>query len=434
MKEYITVKSQRFHEEAKQFVTDGVGSYFHIPSYRDYPIAMTHGKGSKLYDLDGNEYIDYVLGFGPMLLGHCPPAVNDAVERQLTLGTQFSAPTPDLVNLAKRLTGIIPSAETVCFQNSGTEVVMYALRLARAYTGKYKIVKFEGQYHGWSDEEKISIDADSIEELGERSNPNKIIHTRGQRLSSADDLFVLPWNDAEILENLLARHHSEIAAVIMEPVMFDSGPILPKEGYLQNVREMTEKYGILLIFDEVITGFRMSLGGAQAFYGITPDISTFAKAISSGYPFGVVAGKKAVMNCGIHASGTYNGNPLGTAAALATIQELSKPGVYEHLNRMAELLEQGFRVLSDKYKLPIYTRHLGSIFILFFGFTEDPEDFRDWLDKADTSFYQKFIARSEAYGIRYTDRRGREYLSTVHTEEDIAKTLEVADQVFREIL
>ena len=203
IKKYNTDKSKALHQAATPYLLDGVGSSFHINSYRDYAVAMTHGKGSKLYDLDGNEYIDYVLGFGPMLLGHCPDAVDKAVKAQLEKGTHFSAPTEDMRRLAKRLTEIIPSAEVVSFQNSGTEVVMFALRLARAYTGKYKIVKFEGQYHGWSDEEKISIDADSVAELGERAHPNKIIHTKGQRLSSADDLIVLPWNDLACLEKTL---------------------------------------------------------------------------------------------------------------------------------------------------------------------------------------------------------------------------------------
>lgn len=433
MEKYITSKSKELYEENKKYVTDGVGSYFHRAGYQDYPIAMTHGKGSKLYDVDGNEYIDYIAGFGPMLLGHCPKTVEEAVEKQLKRGTHFSAPTKELGELGKRLTEIIPSAEQVCFQNSGTEVVMYALRLARAYTGKYKIVKFEGQYHGWSDEEKISISASSVEELGDREHPNKIIHTKGQRLSSADDLIVLPWNDADILEKTFQEHADEIAAVITEPVMCDSGPILPLPGYLESLRELTEKYHILLIFDEVITGFRTALGGAQSYYGVTPDISTFAKAIAGGYPFGAVVGKKEIMECGLHAAGTFNGNPVGTAAALATIEALSQPGIYEHLEVMGELLERGFQKLAKKYGLKIYTRHIGGIFILYFGFDHDVKDYREWLEAADVAFYEKFVQGMESYGIRLTDLRGREYISTEHTEEDIRKTLEAADVVLAEL-
>jgi len=434
LKRYITEKSKKFHEEIKEYLVDGVGSYFHFASYKEYPISVTHGKGSKLYDVDGNEYIDYVAGFGVLLLGHSPENVSEAVKKQLEKGSHFSAPNDELLKLSKKLTEIIPSAEAVSFQNSGTEAVMHALRLARAYTGKYKIIKFEGQYHGWSDEEKISIDAESVDELGDRSNPNKIIHTKGQRLSSADDLIVLPWNDLEILKSTFEKYKDEIAAVIMEPIMCDSGPILPDKAYLEGVRKLTNEYGIVLIFDEVITGFRVSLGGAQKYYGITPDISTFAKAIAAGYPFGAVVGKKEIMNCGIHASGTFNANPIGTAAALATIKELEKQGTYEHLDEMGMMLVEGFNSLSKKYNIKIYTRHIGGIFILYFGFDKDQRDFREWLSNADIELYEKFIKRCEEYGIRFTDRRGREYISTTHTKEDIIRTLKVSERVLSEIL
>lgn len=434
MKKYITEKSKKFHEEIKEYLVDGVGSYFHFASYQEYPISVTHGKGSKLYDLDGNEYIDYVAGFGALLLGHSPESVREAVKMQLEKGSHFSAPNDDLLKLSRKLTEIIPSAEAVSFQNSGTEAVMYALRLARAYTGKYKIIKFEGQYHGWSDEEKISIDAELVDELGDRSNPNKIIHTKGQRLSSADDLIVLPWNDLEILKSTFEKYKEEIAAVIMEPIMCDSGPILPDKTYLEGVRKLTKEYKIVLIFDEVITGFRVSLGGAQKYYGITPDISTFAKAIASGYPFAAVVGKKEIMNCGIHASGTFNGNPVGTAAALATIKELEKQGTYEHLGEMGSMLVEGFNSLSKKYNIKIYARHIGGIFILYFGFDKDQRDFREWLSDADIELYEKFTKTCEEYGIRFTDRRGREYISTTHTKEDIIHTLQVADKALSEIL
>lgn len=433
MKKYNTTKSKQLYEENKKYVIDGVSSYFHRAKYQEYPISMAYGKGSKLYDVDGNEYIDYVAGFGPMLLGYCPETVDRAVREQLKRGTHFSAPTKELGMLGQRLTEIIPSAEQVSFQNSGTEVVMYALRLARAYTGRYKIVKFEGQYHGWSDEEKISICADSVEELGDRNCPNKIIHSRGQRLSSADDLIVLPWNDLEILEKTLEEYGNEIAAIITEPIMCDSGPILPHPGFLKGLRELTTKYEVVLIFDEVITGFRASRGGAQEYYGVTPDISTFAKAIASGYPFGAVVGKKEIMECGLHAAGTFNGNPLGTVAALATLEELSKPGLYEHLEEMGEMLCEGFQRLAKKYNLKVYTRHIGGIFVLYFGFDYDVKDYREWLEVADVKFYEKFVKAMEEYGVRMTDERGREYISAMHTAEDIRRTLEIADVVLAEL-
>ncbi len=434
MKKYNTDTSKVLHDAAKKYVVNGAGSSFHIPSYRSYPICMECGAGSKLYDVDGNEYIDYVAGFGPMLLGYCPKAVDQAVRDQLNLGTHFAAPNKGMALLARKLVEIIPCAQRVSFQNSGSEVVMYALRLARAYTGRYKVIKFEGQYHGWSDEEKISIDANRLEELGDRKNPNKIIHSKGQRLSSADDLIVLPWNDLQAVEEVILLYQDEIAAIIMEPIMCDSGPIFPATGYLEGIRALTRQHDIVLIFDEVITGFRCALGGAQQYYGVTPDLSTFAKAISSGYPFGVVAGRQEIMECGIQASGTFNGNPIGAAAALATIEELQRPGTYEQLQEIGDLLTEGFLALGDKYKIKVFAKAIGAIFSLYFGYDHNPEDFRDWLTKADVKLYQKFISGCESYGVRFTDRRGRQYLSTAHTREDVRKTLEVADQVLSEIL
>ena len=349
MRRYQTEGSRRLHQQTVPYLLDGVGSSFHVSSYRDYPVAMTHGKGSKLYDVDGNEYIDYVLGFGPMLLGYCPPAVDRAVAEQLRRGSHFSAPTEDLKRLSQRLVEIIPSAELVAYQNSGTEVVMYALRLARAYTGKYKIVKFEGQYHGWSDEEKVSIDASCVEELGDRENPRKILHTKGQRLSSAEDLIVLPWNDLPALERTLAARGGEIAAVLMEPCMCDSGPILPKPGYLEGVREVTRKYGVLLIFDEVATGFGRT-GNRFVADLVQPDILVLGKALTGGY-LGhavTVASRKVYEgfydDCPEHAlmhGPTFMGNPLACAVGCASLDLLNASPWAERVEGIRRGLEEG---------------------------------------------------------------------------------------------
>ncbi len=433
MEKYRIDGSRALYEQLKEYVPGGVGSSFHKPKYRDYPVAVAYGKGSRLYDVDGNEYIDYIAGFGPMLLGYAPESVNKAVQEQLKSGSHFSAPTYQMLELAGLLTEVIPSAEMVSFQNSGTEVVMQALRLARAYTGKYKIIKFEGQYHGWADEEKVTTTASNVEELGDRESPNKILSTKGMKPNSADWLILAPWNDLDYLERIMKEQGDEIAAVITEPIMCDSGPILPKGGFLKGLRELTKKYKIVLIFDEVITGFRVSLGGAQEYYGVTPDLSTFAKAVTAGYPFGVVAGKKEIMSCGVPASGTFNANPVGVAAAIAAIKELQEPGTYRHLQETGDALLAGFRKLAEKYHVKIYTRAIGGIFVLYFGFEEDADDFRDWLTKADIRFYEEFVKRCEEYGVRFTDERGREYISTAHTQEDVARTLQVADLVLSEM-
>lgn len=427
---YDTSMSKAFHECTRRYLVDGVASSFHMNSFDEYPIAMVRGNGSKLYDVDGNEYIDYVLGFGPMILGYRNQAVDESVHAQIALGTHFSAPTPSLSELAKRLTQIIPCAERVTLHNSGTEAVMQALRVARAYTGKMKIVKFEGQYHGWSDEEKITVDAVSVDELGGRESPRKILHTKGQRLSSADDLILLPWNDASALNGTLSSRN-DVAAVIMEPVMCDSGPIPPQPGYLDAVREITAKHHVVLIFDEVITGFRLALGGAQEYYGVIPDLATFGKSIANGYPMAAVCGRKEIMECGVPASGTFNGNPVSVAAALATISQLSNPDVYRRMDQLGDKLCTGLLALGKRYGLCVYARHFCGLVMFFFGFDNDPLDFRDWLRRADANTYRLFVSGCEQYGIRFTDRRGREYLSTAHTEDDILRTLEVADVVLQ---
>ena len=434
MQKYHTQGSRRLYQATLPYLVDGVGSSFHVPSYRDYPIAMTHGKGSKLYDVDGNEYIDYILGFGPMLLGHCPPAVDRAVAEQLKRGTHFSAPTPELGALSRRLTQVIPAAEKVVYQNSGTEVVMYALRLARAFTGRYKIVKFEGQYHGWSDEEKVSIDADTVADLGPRENPRKILPTKGQRLSSADDLILLPWNDLEALDRTLTQRREEIAAVLMEPCMCDSGPILPQPGYLAGVRELTRRHGVLLIFDEVITGFRLAPGGAQEYFGVRADLVTFGKIIGGGMPVGAYCGSRALLEqvapCGpVYQAGTLSGNPVAMAAGLAQLTYLREhPEVYEHINARGAALAEGLRELVKRTGAPVVINQLGSLLAPFFT----PTAVTTFTDAkgSDVAKYARYFQGMLERGVALAPAQFEAmFVSAAHTREDLSRTLEAAGAV-----
>ena len=433
MEKLKTGKSKALYETAKMYLVDGVASSFHKAADEEYPLCLERGKGSKVYDVDGNEYIDYIGAFGPMLLGYCPEQVNNAVIQQLAKGSQLAATTADLSRLAKKLTEIIPCAQKVSFQNSGTEANMHAFRLARAFTGRQKIIKFEGQYHGWSDEEKVSIDANYVSELGGREEPRKLFHSKGQRRETADDIIILPWNDLEILERVMKRYSTVTAAVITEPIMCDSGPILPKPDYLAGMREICTRYGVVLIFDEVITGFRVALGGAQQYYGVTPDLAVFAKAIAGGYPVAVIAGKREVMDAGVQASGTFNGNSVAVAAALATIETLANEEVYARFELLGKMLTEGIRSLGQKYQLKLFSACVRSICMIVFGMNEPAEDFRDFLAKADLAAYRLFVTKARDYGVRFTARRGRIYLSTQHSEADIDKTLQVIEQVFAEI-
>ncbi len=433
MQKFNTEKSKELYFETCKYLVDGAASSFHKAANEEYPVCLTHGKGSKVYDVDGNEYIDYVAGFGPMILGYCPEAVGEAVKAQIDKGSQLSAPTPELCKLAKKLTEIIPSAEMVSFQSSGTEANMHAWRVARAYTGKHKIVKFEGQYHGWADEQKISIGAKNIDEVGDEKHPSRIFGTKGQRIETTDDIIIMPWNDLGILEDLFKEQADQIAAVVTEPYMCDEGPIMPKPGYLQGLKDLCTKYNIVCIFDEVITGFRLSLGGAQQYFGVTPDLSVFGKAIAGGYSLSMICGKKEIMSCGVHPSGTFNATPIAVAASLATIAELEKPGTYEKLGKLSQMLAEGIVAMANKHGIKAYAIGNAGICQMQVGIDRPVENFRDYLMNADRAMYNKIFLLTRDYGVRITSARGRIYVSTAHTEEDIKKTIEVFDQVFAEV-
>ena len=433
LQKYNTDKSKQLYEEAQSYLLNGMASYFHKSDVEAYPICMTHGSGSKLYDVDGNEYIDYVGGLGPMLLGYTPDSVFASVSEQLDKGSHFSATTPELVGLSKLLTEIIPCAQRISFQNSGTEADMFAVRAARAYTGKTKIVKFESTYHGWSDELKVSVDTDHIDDFGNRCHPKRYITTKGQRPEASEDICMLPFNDETLLEALLEEQSRDIAAIIMEPFICDSGPIPPKKGYLQKVRELADKYNVVLIFDEVITGFRLALGGAQEYFGVTPDLAVFAKAATAGFPMSFIAGKKEIMECGVYASGTFNGNPIVVAASLAAIAEYQKDGFYQSLEALGTKLAEGLMHLGTEYGIKIYAKAYGGMVAMTVGMDRAPVDFRDWLQNSDVDLYNQIFLACRDYGVRLTDRRGRVCLSAAHTMEDIERTLDVMKQIFCEI-
>lgn len=432
MKKFVTTKSEKMYKELKEVLLDGVASSFHKTPKEAYPIFMERAKGPYMYDVDGNEYLDYINGLGPVILGYSESGWNESLIEQLEKGTHFAAPTNSLLELSQKLINDIPCAEMVSFQNSGTEVNLFAFRVARAYTGKNKIIKFEGQYHGWADEEKITIDAENVAMLGDYERPNKIIHNPGQPKECLENIIVIPWNNAEVLEKVL-QNDSDIAGIIMEPFMCDSGPINPAKDYLKKVRELATEYKVVLIFDEVITGFHMALGGAQEYYGVIPDMSTFAKALTAGLPMAACVGKKEIMQCGVHASGTFNGNALSTAAAIYTLEQLERPGVYERFYELGELLNKGINNLAKKYSIQVYTDHAGAICTMLFGQNRAMNDFRDCLDNLDYEFYEKVVALSKQYGLRLTPKRGRMYLSTAFTEKEIQRTIDILDVVFAEL-
>lgn len=427
-----TDKSKELFERAKESIVGGVASSLHKSEYEQYPIYIERGKGSKLYDVDGNEYIDYMAGFGPMILGYCPAAIGEAVIEQIAKGSQFAAPTESLNDVSKKLTEIIPCADLVSYQGTGTEANMVIFRMVRAYTGKDKIIKFEGHYHGWSDEEMISFAPDSIKMMGPRIKPWKTLGSAGQRVKAAEDILVLPWNDLALVKKTLKRQKHEIAAIITEPIMCNCEVVYPKPGYLEGLREVTAENDVLLIFDEIITGFRLSLGGAQEYYKITPDVCSFGKAVAGGFPLAGVAGKREIVGADVHPVGTFNANPISIAACKATIKELEKPGIYDHMAKLTKRLTEGINEIAKKRNITLYCEGVESIWQLAFGIRERMSDFRDNF-KVNKNDYQIFRKGCLERGIRFHPSRGRFYTSAAHTDEDVDRTLSVADEVLSQI-
>jgi glutamate-1-semialdehyde 2,1-aminomutase len=427
-----TLQSRNYFAQAKKSLLGGVASQLHKAPGEAYPIYIEYGKGSKVYDVDGNAYIDYMGGYGPMILGYCPEAGSQAVIEQIGKGSHFAAPNPLLNEVSERLTEIIPCADLVSYQGTGTEANMVAFRLARAYTGKDKIIKFEGHYHGWSDEELISVRPDSLKLMGPRNKPWKVMGSAGQRQRALEDMIVLPWNDIELVKRTVRGHGHEIAAVITEPIMCNSEPVFPKPGYLEALREITAENEIVLIFDEVITGFRLSLGGAQEFYGITPDLCTFGKAAAGGFQIAGVAGKRDVMESDVQPVGTFNANPIAIAACRATIAELEKPGVYEHMERITRRLFEGVRRIAKGKALPLHSDGVASIWQVAFGITERMNDLRDNF-KVNKTSYQRFRQGGLERGIRFHPSRGRFYTSAAHTDEDIDHTLLAVEEILSDM-
>jgi glutamate-1-semialdehyde 2,1-aminomutase len=426
-----TVQSRKLFQEARRLLAGGVASQLHRGPQEEYPIYIERGVGSRVFDVDGNEYIDYLGGYGPLILGYCPAAVDEAVREQLTRGTQFAAPHPLLNTVSRELTEAIPCAEVVAYQNTGTEANMLAFRLARGYTGKTKILKFEGHFHGWADEQLVSHAPDSLKMMGPRTAPWPALGSGGQNRRSTDDIVVVPWNDLELVEKRLSQHRHELAAVITEPVMFNSEVVFPEPGFLKGLRDLTSRHGVLLIFDEVITGFRLALGGAQEYYQVVPDLCIVSKAMAGGYPIACVAGRRDIMEIEVLHQGTFNANPISIAACHATIQELKRPGVYERMESLTARLVDGISAAARKRDIPLLCDGIRSVWQLAFGISGRLKDYRDTF-RVDKLAYQRFRQACLGRGIRLHPSRGRLYNSLAHSEHDIDTTIAVIERVLEE--
>jgi glutamate-1-semialdehyde 2,1-aminomutase len=386
--------------------------------------------GAKIIDVDDNEFIDFVCSWGPMILGHNHPKIIAAIEQALTNGTSFGAPTPLEIELAEQVINAFPSMDKVRFVSSGTEATMSAIRLARGYTGKKVVVKFDGCYHGHADSFLVQAGSGVIT-LGIPGSP-------GVPDDIVKNTISIPYNDFETLEKTLSDQALEIACVIIEPVAGNMGVVEPAEGFLQKLRELTAQHNIVLIFDEVITGFRLALGGAQSRFGITPDITCLGKIIGGGLPVGAYGGKKEIMaqiapEGPVYQAGTLSGNPLAMAAGVATVQTLSEPGFYDRLEQKAESFASELKILAEKY-LPGETtlNRVGSMMTTFF--TKGPVfDFKSAMN-SDTELYGQFFREMLTNGIWLAPSQFEAaFISDAQSEKDLSQALEMTEWSFKKI-
>ncbi len=384
----VFTKSERLYESTKRIVPGGVHTNFKY--MYPHPLYFSKAKGSRLWDVDGNEYIDCVVGFGPCILGHGHPKVTEAVRTQLESGLTVGLETELNVKVSKKLAELVPSAETVRFSNTGTEAVMHSIHIARGFTGRNKIVKIEGCYNGWYDDVLVSYHPPP-KLTGPEISPDPIPDSGG---IIAKNTLVVPFNNSAAVEKIIKRNRDEIAAIIMEPVMMNIGCALPKDGYLKAIRETTEDNDILLVFDEVRTGFRVAPGGAQEYYGITPDLTVFAKAIANGFPLSAVVGRKDVMKVTdpvegrVLYAGTYNANQIAVAAADATLEQLRDGTVQERLNKSTFELIKRFDETVKSKKLSARLQGIGGNFQAYFVDSE-VTDYRSTY-RLDVSKYARF--------------------------------------------
>jgi glutamate-1-semialdehyde 2,1-aminomutase len=419
---------------AKKVLASGVSSEFRKYNH-PHALFYTHGEGSRIYDVDGNEYLDFTLSQGPLILGHSHPDVVHAVAEYSAKGQLFAGQHIKEIELAEKLNQLIPSAELMRFCLDGSEAVQTAFRVARAKTGRKKFLRFEGHYHGWMDNVCWGISTPSVEALGSREEPEVFPWTEGLPDGVRDEFIILPWNDLSLVRKTVAEHHQELAAIITEPLMCNNGCILPNEGFLEGLREICTEYGIALIFDEVITGFRLSLGGAQQYFGVTPDLSIFAKAIASGYAISAIVGKREWMelieNARVIHAGTMNaGNPT-VAAALATLTVLEKETPHARMFSLGQRLMKGLRDTAKELKVELLVQGPGPMFATTFTGAEKMSDYRETLN-ADKALLGKFIAGMHDEGVRVIGR-GLWYISAVHTDEDVDLAIDAARKVLQKI-
>ncbi|MBI2428947.1 MAG: glutamate-1-semialdehyde 2,1-aminomutase [Ignavibacteriales bacterium] len=423
--------SDSLFQRAQQRIPGGVNSPVRaFKSVGRNPVFIKKAQGAKLWDVDGNEYIDYVGSWGPMILGHAHPAILDAISKAAVDGTSFGAATDREVEMAELICTIMPSIQMVRMVNSGTEATMSAIRLARAYTGKEKIIKFEGCYHGHADSFLIKAGSGAMT-LGVPDSPGVPASIAGATLTAR-------FNDLSSVEKLFAEFPGQVAGIIVEPVVGNMGCIPPHKGFLEGLRKLCTLHNALFVIDEVMTGFRVALGGAQQLYGVTPDITTLGKIIGGGLPVGAYGGKKEIMqmvapNGPMYQAGTLSGNPLAMEAGLTMLTMLKHdPSIYTMLETRSAGLESGIADIAQRFQLPLKQNRVGSMFTLFFT-TETVKDY-DTAKTSDTKLFGKYFNEMLNRGIYLAPSQFEAaFMSAVHTECDIDKTLTAAEESLKRV-
>ncbi|MDQ0156175.1 glutamate-1-semialdehyde 2,1-aminomutase [Robertmurraya andreesenii] len=423
--------SERLHEEALQYIVGGVNS----PS-RSYkavgggaPVVMERGQGAYFWDVDGNQYIDYLAAYGPIITGHAHPHITEAIKRAAETGVLYGTPTPHEVKFAKMLQEAMPNLEKVRFVNSGTEAVMTTIRVARAYTGRDKVIKFAGCYHGHSDLVLVAAG----------SGPSTLgtPDSAGVPQSIAQEVITVPFNDIEPFKAALQKWGDQIAAVLVEPIVGNFGIVEPKEGFLQQVNDLTHEAGALVIYDEVITAFRFTYGGAQDLLGIQPDLTAMGKIIGGGLPIGAYGGKKEIMEHvaplgPAYQAGTMAGNPASIQAGIACLEVLKQDGVYDYLDELGALLEEGIVAAAKEYQIPITINRLKGALTVYF--TDVKVENYEQAENTDGQMFAKFFKLMLKQGINLAPSKYEAWFLTIaHTKEDVEATIHAVQNAFKEL-
>ena len=427
-----TETSRKLFEEAKKYIPGGVNSPVRaFKSVGGDPLFITKGRGSKFWDVDGNEFIDYIGSWGPHLFGHNPPFIIDALKAAIENGTSFGAPTAMEVEMAKIITELVPSVEMVRMVNSGTEATMSAVRAARGYTGKEKFIKFEGCYHGHADYFLIKAGSGALT-LGVPTSP-------GVTKGNAADTLLADYNDIASIKKLVSANKNEIAAIIIEPIAGNMGVVKVKDEFIKELRSICDEEKIVLIFDEVMTGFRVAAGGAQEVLGIKPDLSTFGKIIGGGLPVGAFGGKSEIMEKiapvgPVYQAGTLSGNPLAMAAGFAALKHIKdNPGIYKELEEKSSYLEKGLKENLKAVGKNYAMNRVGSMMCMFFT-EEIVDDFKSAV-KSDTNLYGKYFHEMLWRGVYLAPAQFEAlFVSTAHTKEDLDKTIKAHKEALKAIL